>query len=371
MKLGMFVMPLHDPEAPLAPLLAEDRECVIALDKLGYDEVFVGEHVTATAEPITDPLQFLATLIHSTSRIKLGTGVLNLSQHHPVQIAANAAMFDNLSGGRLLLGIGPGGLASDFETFGTFKADRNAMMVESIDMILKLWNSEPPWSMKGQFWNIEISKSVNRSVGIGHIIKPLQLPHPEIFTTAMNAVSGPATIAGERGWAMISANFVSHRNARSHWETYRAGAERAKRRADWSKWRLSRNIFVADSDAEARDYLARPGNAIRWYFDYFHRNLGSRGMLKIIKPFDREMSDEACNLEWMLENIVISGGPKTVLERLVAIVDEVGPFGGLTLAKNDWDDREANLKSYRLIAEDVAPKLGRYIEEKAGRRAAA
>src|SRR3546814_15967367 len=81
--------------------------------KLGYDEVFVGEHYTATSEPITDPLQFLATLIPETRSIKLGTGVFNLPQHHPLQIAGNAALFDNLSGGRLLMGIGPGGLGSE------------------------------------------------------------------------------------------------------------------------------------------------------------------------------------------------------------------------------------------------------------------
>src|SRR3546814_2389681 len=99
MKLGLFLMPLHDPDKPLAPFLAEDRACVIELDKLGYDEVFVGEHYTATSEPITDPLQFLATLIPETRSIKLGTGVFNLPQHHPLQIAGNAALFANLSGG--------------------------------------------------------------------------------------------------------------------------------------------------------------------------------------------------------------------------------------------------------------------------------
>jgi hypothetical protein len=77
------------------------------------------------------------------------------------------------------------------------------------------------------------------------------------------------------------------------------------------------------------------------------------------------MPDETVTVDWMLENIAIVGGPATVLARLVAIVDEVGPFGGLTLAKNDWDDRELNLKSYALMAEEVAPKLARYIEQKA------
>jgi len=370
MKLGMFLMPLHDPRAPVAPLLEEDRQCIIELDRLGYDEVWVGEHSSSTAEPITDPLQFLATVIHSTTQIRLGTGVLNLSQHHPMQMASNAAMFDNLSGGRFLLGIGPGGLASDMEAFGTLKADKNAMMVESMEMMQQLWAGEPPWNFNGKFWNFRIEKTMNPALGNGCIVKPLQKPHPEIFTTAMSAESWLAGIAGERGWGVISANFVSHHNTRKHWEIYRAGAERAGRRADWRKWRLARSVFVADSDAEAKAFLDRPGNSVRWYFNYFKQILGGAGRLSIIKPFDQELSDEACSVDWMLENIAITGSPATVLERLTAIVDDGGPFGGLLLAKADWDDRDAHLKSYRLMKEAVAPKLARYIEQ-TGERAAA
>jgi alkanesulfonate monooxygenase SsuD/methylene tetrahydromethanopterin reductase-like flavin-dependent oxidoreductase (luciferase family) len=293
--------------------------------------------------------------------------VLNLSQHHPLQAAANSAMFDILSGGRFLLGIGPGGLATDMEAFGTLKADRNAMMVESIDMMLQLWAGEPPWDLKGQFWNIQVSKTVNRAAGNGCVLKPLQKPHPEIFTTAMSAESGLAGVAGERGWGLISANFISHRNTARHWEAYSTGAERAGRRPDWSKWRMSRSVFIAGSDAEARDYLARPGNSMRRYFDYFHGVLGNAKRLGIIKPFDSSMADADVTTDWMLDNIVIAGGPGRVLDQLAALVDEVGPFGGLLIAKADWDDRDAHLKSYRLLAESVAPKLARHIEQKAAR----
>ena len=365
MKLGLFLMPLHDPEAPLAPLLAEDRECVIALDKLGYDEVFVGEHYTATSEPITDPLQFLATLIPVTEKIRLGTGVFNVPQHHPLQLAGNAALFDNLSGGRLNFGIGPGGLGSDMEVFGTLKSDRNAMMVEAIDMIHQLWSGEPPWDIQGEFWTIKLEKAVNRSLGHGHVIKPLQQPYPPVFTTAMSPKSGPAAIAGERGWGMISANFMPYINARTHWETYCEGAERSGVTADWRQWRLGRSIFVADTDEEAASYLARPNNSIWWYYDYFWRNLGSRGMLGIFKPTP-ETPDADITVQRMLDDIVIKGGPQTVLDQLIEIVDAVGPFGGLLIAKKDWDDRDAHLKSYRLMAENVAPKLAHYIADKTG-----
>src|SRR3546814_9638023 len=95
-----------------------------------------------------------------------------------------------------------------------------------------------------------------------------------------------------------------------------------------------------------------------WYYDYFWRNLGSRGMLGIFKPTP-DTPDADITVARMLADIVIKGSPVTVLDRLVEIVDTVGPFGGLLIAKKDWDDRAANLKSYRLMAEDVGPQNGR------------
>ena len=117
MKLGLFMMPLHDPKRDYTQVLQEDREAILLAEKLGYDEAWVGEHYSAATEPIADPLQFMATLIPLTKTIKFGTSVLNLPQHHPAQVAGNCAMFDHLAKGRFIMGIGPGGLGSDFELF--------------------------------------------------------------------------------------------------------------------------------------------------------------------------------------------------------------------------------------------------------------
>ena len=63
MQLGMFMQPVHDPKRNYTQVLEEDRETIILADKLGFAEVWVGEHISATAEPITAPLVFLASLI--------------------------------------------------------------------------------------------------------------------------------------------------------------------------------------------------------------------------------------------------------------------------------------------------------------------
>ena len=103
MKLGMFMMPVHPLHREPHRDAAEDRETVILADQLGFHDAFVGEHLTDKAENITNSLLFLATLIHSTKQIKLGTGTCNLSQQHPVLVAAQAAMFDHLARGPLHL----------------------------------------------------------------------------------------------------------------------------------------------------------------------------------------------------------------------------------------------------------------------------
>src|SRR6476660_1798633 len=67
MKLGLFMMPLHDPAGDYMKILQQDREAILLAEKLGYAEAWVGEHYSAATEPIPDPLQFMATLIPVTT----------------------------------------------------------------------------------------------------------------------------------------------------------------------------------------------------------------------------------------------------------------------------------------------------------------
>jgi alkanesulfonate monooxygenase SsuD/methylene tetrahydromethanopterin reductase-like flavin-dependent oxidoreductase (luciferase family) len=186
MKLGLFMMPLHDPNRDYTKILQDDREAILLAEKLGYEEAWVGEHYSAATEPITDPLQFMATLIPVTKSIKFGTSVLNLPQHHPAQVAGNCAMFDHLCEGRFVMGIGPGGLGSDFELFKVTDKDRSEMMVESIEIIHKIWASDPPYHIRGKYWDITIDSSYQPRLGIGPMRKPYQKPYPPVAVSAMS-----------------------------------------------------------------------------------------------------------------------------------------------------------------------------------------
>jgi alkanesulfonate monooxygenase SsuD/methylene tetrahydromethanopterin reductase-like flavin-dependent oxidoreductase (luciferase family) len=356
MKLGLFMMPLHDPKRDYTRVLQEDREAILLAEKLGYDEAWVGEHYSAATEPIADPLQFMATLIPLTRTIKFGTSVLNLPQHHPAQVAGNCAMFDHLAEGRFIMGIGPGGLGSDFELFKVTDKNRGEMMVESIEMIHKIWASDPPYRIPGKYWDITIESAWLPRLGIGPMLKPYQKPHPPLAVSAMSPSSYMARLAGERGWGLISANFMPVGHAKSHWQQYCAGAEAARRRPERSQWSLARTILVTESDQEARDYLSNDHCSIGWYYAYLRDNLATHKLLKIFKPSE-SIADEAVTVQQCFEWMVIHGSPKRVLDQLVALVDEVGSFGTLLLTHKEWDKPVLHKRSMALLAEQVMPKL--------------
>ena len=180
MRLGMFMMPVHPPGRSLSDTLAEDTTKSILADKLGYDELWMGEHFSATTEPFPSPLMFLAGLVPQTKNLTFGTAVINLPNHHPAIVAGEAAQFDHMSGGRFLFGVGSGGLASDFELFKIDPATRQRAFMELIDMILRIWAQDPPYDIQGEFWNVQIKKAILPELGVGFMPKPLQKPHPPI-----------------------------------------------------------------------------------------------------------------------------------------------------------------------------------------------
>lgn len=218
--LAYFMMPIHPPEKDYHLTLEEDADAIRHADALGYAEVWVGEHYSSAVEQITSPLMFMASLIHQTKQIKLATGVICLPQYHPALVAGQAAMFDHLSEGRFILGIGPGGLPPDFELFGTGDADRGEMMMESIDTILQLWTTDPPYDVQGKYWKSSIKEWNIDEIGLGRMARPYQTPHPPIAVSAMSPGSGMMRLAAVRGWHTISANFIGNWSVKSQWETH-------------------------------------------------------------------------------------------------------------------------------------------------------
>ena len=356
MQLGYFTMPLHPPERDYTTTLKEDREAIILADKLGYAEAFVGEHVTDRAETITSCLVFIASLISETRCIKLGSGTVNLPNSHPATIAAQVAMLDHLLQGRFLFGISPGGLRSDAEVFGNLDNDRTAMFVEAIDMVLKIWSSEPPYNLQGKFWNVTTERTLDRAIGQGVMVKPFQQPHPPIVVTAVSPFSKGVTSAAERGWTPISANFLQPPWVASHWPKYEEGCKTAGRPARRSDWRVAKSIFVADDEATAQRYAKGEGSPYRFYYRNLMKKLIGNGRPELFKH-DPAMPDSAITLDYVVDSLVICGTADSVADQVLAFRETVGDFGTLLYAGHDWVDAKLGKRSMELMANEVMPRV--------------
>jgi alkanesulfonate monooxygenase SsuD/methylene tetrahydromethanopterin reductase-like flavin-dependent oxidoreductase (luciferase family) len=356
MKLGMFMMPLHPPGRSPAETLAEDREAVLLADRLGYEEAFVGEHVTDLAENVTSSMMFLASLAHETKRIKLGTGTINMPNAHPANVAAQAAMLDHMLKGRFIMGISPGGLMSDAEVFGNYQKDRNAIFLEAINMVLDIWKGEPPYDLHGEYFHISTAKTMMPDIGQGAILKPLQRPHPPIVVTAVAPFSKGVTEAAKRGWTPISANFLLPKWVASHWPKYVEGCEAVGAKASPADWRVAKCVFVADDEATAQRYGKTAEGPYHFYFKQLMRKLVSGGRSNLFKD-DSNAPDDSITPESVTDRLVIAGTVPSVIDQLRAFRDEIGDFGTLLYASMDWKDSALGRRSMQLLAEQVMPRL--------------
>jgi alkanesulfonate monooxygenase SsuD/methylene tetrahydromethanopterin reductase-like flavin-dependent oxidoreductase (luciferase family) len=273
-------------------------------------------------------------------------------------VASRLAFLDHLSRGRLNLAFGAGSVTADQELYGVEPKNAAAMVDEAIDMILRLWSSEPPYEIEGKFWTIRLTKCVDTETGIGYIHKPLQQPHPPIAMPAMSRNSPSMRIAGQRGYQPFGHCLVTGNVLADFWKTYEAAALDAGRQPQRADFKVCRSIFVADSTPEARR-RART-NSLGRNFEYIGR-LFDKGLGRKIYKRDLAMSDADCNMDFLMGEQIIAGSPDEVLRRLLLLIEETGPFGTLVLMSYDWDDKESWLHSMELFAREVMPALNRAV----------
>jgi alkanesulfonate monooxygenase SsuD/methylene tetrahydromethanopterin reductase-like flavin-dependent oxidoreductase (luciferase family) len=353
------MMPLHPPKRNPWETLAEDREAILLADRLGYREALVGEHVTDLAENVSSCLMFLASLAHETKQIVLGSGTINMPNSHPAAIAAQVAMLDHMLKGRFLMGISPGGLMSDAEVFGNYKKDRNAMFLESINMVLDIWKGEAPYNLTGQFFNVTTENTKILEIGQGAILKPYQKPHPPIVVTAVAPFSKGVTEAAKRGWNPISANFLLPEWVASHWTKFKEGRPDGK----GEDWRVAKSIFVADDEKTAKEYGHGPNGPYHFYFKQLIRKLVGAGGRGNLFKLDQNEPDAAITADTMTPKLVIAGTVDSVVEQILEFREKVGPFGTLYYPCHDWVDPKLARRSMELMAGQVMPKVNAALRE--------
>jgi len=364
-RLGYFTMPVHPLGRNWHETLQEDREAIILADELGYYDAFVGEHLTDRCENITSSMMFNATLAPVTRRIKLASGTSNLSQSHPVLIAAHAAMLDQLTGGRFIFGISPGALSSDAEALGMLDEDRSKIFAEAIDVILEIWRRDPPYDidLPDNRFKVSTRQRSRLPLGIGYLSKPYQKPHPEIVGTVLAPFSKGVIAMGERDFHPLSGNFLLPKWLASHWENYCVGKAKVGVTPRIEDWRIARAVFVADDDKTAERYACTdPKSPYAFYHRQFRAKLEYAGRLNLFKEHENQ-PDDALTLDYVMESLVIHGSVSKVVDQILALREIAGPFGELVCAGMDWVDPQLAKRSMQLMAEEVMPRVNAAVGE--------
>jgi alkanesulfonate monooxygenase SsuD/methylene tetrahydromethanopterin reductase-like flavin-dependent oxidoreductase (luciferase family) len=367
MRLGYFTMPVHPMHRNWAETLKEDREAIILADKLGFHDAFMGEHLTDACENITNSMMFHASLIHSTKQIKLATGTSNLSHMHPVLIAVHAAMFDHMAEGRFIFGVSPGALTTDAEALGNLEQDRNKMFAEAIDVILAIWEREPPYDIDfpDNRWKVSTARTMTLDLGVGYLHKPYQTPRPEIVGTVVAPFSPGVVLMGKRDFHPLSANFLLSCHLKSHWENYKKGKAEVGAEAKVADWRVARALFVADDDKVAASYGRHDDKSpYRFYYEQMRRKMARGKRLYVFKSH-KEQADEEITHDWVMDHCVIYGSVNKVVDQILALREEIGDFGELVYAGMDQVDPVLDRRSMQLMAEEVMPRVNAAIGKSA------
>ena len=358
-RYGMFIMPFHDPEKPLAQCYDEDLELIVRAEELGFGEFWIGEHQTMKMESIVMPEIFIGRALGETTTIRLGPAPVCLNQHHPAHVAGRLAFLDHLSKGRLNLCFGQSGVATDLELYGNKPKHAADMVAESLDMILQLWSSDPPYEMHGKFWDFSLKENVDQGTQIGYIHKPLQRPHPPIAIPGMSRNSSSMRNAGRQGFQPFSHCLITANVLADLWQTYEQSAVEAGQEPARSDWKIARAIFLADTTREA-ERLAR-SNSVGRNFNYIGELCDKSFIGRKLLKRDLDMPDSDCNLDFWMKETIIAGDVDEVVRRLLVMMEETGSFGTLVLMSYDWDDKASWLRSMELFAHELMPALNKAV----------
>lgn len=340
MRFGVFLAPFHTPRESPTLALQRDLELIEWLDHLGFDEAWIGEHHSAGHEIIASPEVFIAAAAERTKRIKLGTGVVSLPYHHPLNVADRAVLLDHLTRGRFVLGIGPGALPSDAFMRGIDPVDQRPRMEEALEAIVALFTSDEPVERETDWFTIRDARLQ---------LRPYTRPYPEIAVAATFSPAGPRT-AGRFGASIltISATRPEVRELlKSHWEAAEERAREYGQTVDRERWRLVGPMHLATTREQARAEVAF---GLQAWIDYF-----AEVAAFAIAPTTGGGGDVA---DAMVESgIGVIGTPDDAIAQLERLEEISGGFGTFLLLAHDWADREATLRSYELFARYVMPRF--------------
>ncbi len=338
MKFGVFMAPFHRVGENPTLALERDLELLQWLDTLGFDEAYIGEHHSAGWETIASPELFMATAAERTRHIRLGTGVTSLPYHHPFMVANRMVQLDHLTRGRVILGCGPGALASDALMLGIKPERQRAMMEESLDAIVRLMSDTEPYSIKTDWF--EMNEAVLQ-------LRPYQDP---IVPVAVASVESPAgvTLAGKHGASVLSLSVprdtIRKTSLAELWSIAEETAAEHGKTMHRKDWAVVMGVHLADSKEQAfKDIKEGAGNVVT---EYFGRTLGNE-----VPDVPRDQI-----VDYMVDhNQWIVGTPDDCIAGIQRLQELTGGFGKFMMRVEDWAPRDKIHRSYELLARYVMP----------------
>lgn len=337
LRNGIFLAPFHPLDEDPTLCIHRDLELIEHLDRLGYDEAWIGEHHSAGYEIIASPELFIAAAAERTKRIRLGTGVVSLPYHNPLTVANRMIQLDHQTRGRVMFGVGPGLLPSDAFQLGIDPATQRDRMVEGLEVILRLFNGERV-TKKTEWFNL-----VNAICQV----KPYTWPHPEICVASSMTPSG-GKLAGRHGFGMlcVAATQTGGYDALGiNWKIANDVAAEHGLKMNPEQLRLVGPVHIAETKQQAIENVKY--GYYKWA-DYFRR-------ISPINPNEDRTKDPL--EQGIKEGVIVVGTPDEAIAQIRRLQEKQGEFGAFLQLAHNWANFENTKKSYDLWQRHVQPVI--------------
>ncbi len=340
LRNGIFLAPFHPVDEDPTLAIQRDLELVQWLDELGYEEAWIGEHHSAGYEIIASPEIFIAAVAERTERIKLGTGVVSLPYHNPLMVADRIIQLDHMTRGRVMFGVGPGLLPSDAFMLGVEVAKQREMMLESLEVILRLMSGESVTEKTSWF---ELRNASCQ-------LLPYTKPYPEVAVASAITPSG-GRAAGKHDLGMLCVASTARDGYDALGINWRIANEISQETRgvpmDPNRLRLVGPVHLAETREQAKENVEF---GLRQWVDYFSR----------INPMSAGQDMGGDPIDGMIESgRAVIGTPDDAIAQLERLEKQVGAFGCFLQLAHNWANFENTKKSYELFARHVTPHFRR------------
>jgi limonene 1,2-monooxygenase len=337
LRFGAFIAPFHPLDENPTLAMERDFELCQWMDRLGYDEAWIGEHHSAGFETIASPELFIATAAERTKHIRFGTGVSSLPYHHPLVLADRINQLDHVTRGRVMFGVGPGSLPSDAFSMGMDYAKQRDKMDEALAVLVPLLRGETV-TAKTEWFELKDARLQ---------MTPYSRPSVEIATASQVSPTG-ATAAGRHGLSLLSLGATSAGGFNALASNWNIATDTAKDHGnvmDRSGWRLVGPVHVAETREKARENVKF---GLEKWLKYF---------LEVAAlPLAPEGGGDP--IDAMIDSgLAVIGTPDDCIAQIQRLVDQSGGFGSFLQMAHNWADWSETKRSYELIARYVMPKF--------------